>query len=86
QRYKSLGAPLHDPCTIVYLVDPSIFSGKECNLQVEISSDLTMGQTVVDWWQATDRPKNAFVVVDGDDERFFSLLTNRVKSLADSFC
>lgn len=84
ERYDSAGAPLHDPCTIAYLIDPTIFSGKDCNLQVETNSDLTLGQTVADWWKATDHPINAKVIVNGDDERFFELLTSRLATLAEA--
>ena len=35
KKYKSLGAPLHDPCTIAWLLQPQLFSLKPCNISVE---------------------------------------------------
>ena len=37
-----------------------------------------MGQTVIDWWGATDRPKNVHVVREVDDDAFFALLVERI--------
>ena len=52
EKYGSGGAPLHDPCTIAYLLDPEIFKLKECNIEIETVSELTMGHTAVDFWEA----------------------------------
>jgi purine nucleosidase len=81
-RYGSTGAPLHDPCVIAYLLDPEIFSGRRCNVEIELVSPLTMGATVVDWWGATDREPNCLVIGDLDDVRFYELLTDRIGRLA----
>ena len=48
ELYETEETPLHDPCVITYLLDPSIFSGKEVNVTVEENSELTRGETVVD--------------------------------------
>lgn len=81
ERYGTAGGPLHDPCVIAYLIEPDIFTGRRCNVEIETESDLTMGATVVDWWEATDRPKNAFVVGDLDADRFYALLAERIGRL-----
>lgn len=78
QKYGSDGAPLHDPCTTAYLLQPELFTTKACNLQVEIHSELTMGHTAVDFWHVTDRPKNVEWAHSVDDEGFFDLLTERL--------
>mgnify|MGYP002721535765 FL=1 len=31
-KYGSLGAPLHDPCTIAWLLDPDLFQGRHINV------------------------------------------------------
>ncbi len=59
EKYGSEGAPLHDPCTIAWLIDPTLFSGRQINVEIETVSDLTLGMTVADWWGVTDRAKNA---------------------------
>lgn len=78
EKYGSDGAPLHDPCVIVYLVKPDLFGGRRCNVEIETESELTRGMSVVDWWGVTDRAVNALVMRDVDDEEFFSLFVDRL--------
>ena len=81
EKYGSDGGPLHDPTVIAYLLKPELFSGRDCNVEVETASPLTVGMTVVDWWQVTGRRHNARVMKDVDAEGFFALLTERVGRL-----
>ena len=78
-KYGSEGAPLHDPCTIAYLLKPGLFEGKICNVEVETESPLTLGHTAVDFWQVTDRAKNANWLYQVDAVGFFALLIERLK-------
>lgn len=80
-KYGTDGGPLHDPCVIAYLLQPDLFAGRQCNVSIEIQSELTMGMTVIDWWGVTDRPKNAFVLGNVDAQGFFDLITERVATL-----
>ena len=81
EKYGSEGAPLHDPCTIAYLIQPQLFSGRQINVEIETSSELTLGMTVADWWGITDRPKNALFIGDLDAEAFYALLAERLARL-----
>ncbi|KJZ21008.1 nucleoside hydrolase [Loktanella sp. S4079] len=81
EKYGSEGAPLHDPCTIAYLIDPTLFSGRHINVEIETDSDLTLGMTVADWWRVTDREPNALFVGDLDAEGFYALLADRLAKL-----
>lgn len=80
-KYGSDGGPLHDPCTVAWMIAPDIFNGRPCNVEIETASPLTMGMTVVDWWQVSSRPHNALVIGDLDADRFFSLITERLATL-----
>lgn len=80
EKYGTDGAPLHDPCVIAYLIDPHIFSGRICNVEIETGSELTRGMTVVDWWHVTDRARNASVMRDVHAGAFFDLFTTRLAS------
>jgi purine nucleosidase len=81
-----VGAPLHDPCAIAWLLRPELFEARSCHVAIETSSELTMGRTVVDW-QGRGRlnrgaePANAQVVDRIDADGFFSLLTERLAKL-----
>ena len=73
-KYGSNGAPLHDPCTIAYLLKPDLFQGKHCNVTVETQSELTIGHTAVDFWHVTDRPPNVNWIHTVDADGFYDLL------------
>lgn len=81
EKYGTDGGPLHDPCVIAYLLQPDLFAGRDCNVEIETMSELTMGMTVVDWWGVSDRPHNARVMRDIDHEGFFKLLAERLAVL-----
>ncbi|MEE4162114.1 MAG: nucleoside hydrolase, partial [Woeseiaceae bacterium] len=78
KKYGSAGAPLHDPCTVAYLLEPGLFEGKPCNISVETESPLTRGHTAVDFWHVTDRPANALWMHAVDAPGFYELLTDRL--------
>ena len=81
EKYGTDGGPLHDPTTIAWLLQPGLFNGRLCNVEIETQSDLTRGATVVDWWGVTERPKNALVIREGDVDGFFELIQLRLQNL-----
>ena len=81
EKYGSEGAPLHDPCTVAYLLRPELFSGRFINVEIETGSDLTLGMTVADWWRVSRRAPNANFIGDVDAEGYFALLTERLARL-----
>jgi purine nucleosidase len=81
EKYGIAGAPLHDPCVIAYLLQPGLFSGKACRVDVETESELTIGQTVVDWWGVTGAEPNAMVMSDVDRQGFIDLVVERIARL-----
>lgn len=83
-KFGSVGAPLHDPCTIAFLLQPELFAGKHCNISIETQSELTMGHTAVDFWHTTDRPKNATWIHAVDDDGFYDLLVERLSRFKDA--
>jgi purine nucleosidase len=80
-HYGIAGAPLHDPCVIAYLLKPSLFKSRNLYVTVEITSEATMGRTIVDWWQSTHHQPNVNVVCEVDAEGFYALLTDRLARL-----
>lgn len=81
EKYGSKGAPLHDPCTIAYLIQPALFAGRHINVEIETEGAFTLGMTVADWWRVTDRPANALFMKDIDAEGFYTLLAERLGRL-----
>lgn len=78
EKYGTEGAPLHDPCTIAYLLNPELFELKPCNIRVETESQLTLGHTAVDFWGSTGLPANANWAHRVDRDGFFDLLVERL--------
>lgn len=81
EKYGTEGGPLHDPCTIAYLLKPELFRGKRCHVAVETHSELTMGATVVDYWGVTGRAPNATWITHADADGFYELLNECLRRL-----
>ncbi len=81
EKYGSGGGPLHDPTVIAYLLQPELFEGRYVNVEIEIHSELTMGMTVVDWWDVTDRKPNVTFNNQINADGFFQLILERLAIL-----
>ena len=81
EKYGSNGGPLHDPTVIAYLLKPELFEGRDVNVEIEIHSELTMGMTVVDWWNVTDRQPNVTYKNQINADGFFQLILERLSLL-----
>jgi len=74
-KYFELGGgALHDPCVIAYLLDRSLFKGRDVHVEIDTSFSLTRGRTVVDWWHKRGLQPNAHVCNEVNVERFFDRL------------
>lgn len=80
-KYGWEGAPLHDPCTVAWLLDPSIFEGRRMAVTVDTTDGPNFGRTVADWYAVTDHQPNALVIHRGDSDRFFQLIVERLATL-----
>lgn len=81
QKYGTEGGPLHDPCVIAWLLKPELFQGRQINVSIETTSELTMGATVADYWGITNKPKNVHFLRSGDAEGYYDLLVERIARL-----
>ena len=73
--------PIHDPCTIAWLLQPALFRAEPVPVAVETEGAHTLGATVVDWWGVTGRPPNAHWVTAVDGEGVLHLLIERIGRL-----
>ena len=80
-RYGMSGAPLHDPCVIAYLLQPTLFSHRQAYVEVDLASPLTLGRTVVDFWGISGHPVNAKVMQTINADGFYQLLIDRLGTL-----
>ncbi|MNH06101.1 Pyrimidine-specific ribonucleoside hydrolase RihA [compost metagenome] len=79
-KWGFAGAPLHDPCTIAWLLAPTLFHGVECRVDIETSGAHTTGMTVVDRYGLTGKPANALVLLGLDRAGFIDLLVERLRA------
>ena len=78
EKYGWIGAPMHDPCVIAYLVDPTLFRGRKMSIAIDHVQESTIGNT----YERTDgSAPNATVMFDVDTERFIDLVVERWSSL-----
>ncbi|WP_339021004.1 pyrimidine-specific ribonucleoside hydrolase RihA [Aeromonas salmonicida] len=78
-KWGFAGAPLHDPCTIAWLLAPGLFHGVECRVDIETRGVHTTGMTVVDRYGLTGKPANALVLLGLDRPGFIDLLVERLR-------
>lgn len=68
------GVPVHDACTIAYLIDPSLFTMKEMHVQIDLTGEYTFGSTVGDYNGVEGKEPNVLAGMSSDRERFVQLL------------
>lgn len=70
-------APLHDPCTVAWLLRPELFRLAPCQIAVETQSELTRGHTAVEFRVDAARARHHWATW-ADGQGVFDLLTERL--------
>ena len=75
--------PVHDPCTIAYLIDSAVVQTRRCPLDVEIHSELTLGMTVADLRGSEPSAKDCHtqVATKLDFDKFWDLVTDAIERI-----
>jgi len=73
--------PVHDPCTVAWLLRPTLFETQAVPVAVETAGTHTLGATVVDWWGLTGAPPNADWATEADRDGVLDLLIERIGRL-----
>eukprot|EP00871_Galdieria_phlegrea_P003530 jgi/Galph1/4178/GphlegSOOS_G2815.1 len=67
--------PLHDPCAVAYVLEPSRFVTQWIRVDVELSSGYCRGQTVGDFYgHLLRKPKNVCVAMKVDIDWFWNIM------------
>lgn len=74
--------PVHDACTIAYLIDPSVVSTQAVPVRVETAGELTAGMTVADFRSPASPDCRTRVGVTLDRERFWQLVVDAIRQLS----
>lgn len=75
--------PVHDPCTVVYLIDPTVVKTRRCPVDVELRGDLTVGMTVADLRgpEPSAEECHTQVATKLDFDRFWDLVVDAIKAI-----
>ena len=72
------GAPMHDPCAVMALLYPELFTMKDYYVQVETLGDYCKGATVADWNGIQGQAPNATCILDVDRDAFADRLVELI--------
>ncbi len=78
EKWGFQGAPLHDPCTIAWLLKPEIFTTARRWVGVETQGKYTQGMTVVDYYFLSGNESNTEIMLNIDRQAFVDLLAERL--------
>lgn len=70
--------PVHDPCTLAYLIDPTIVETVKVPVDVELNGSLTTGMTVADFRAPAPEACHTKVATRLDAPRFWGLVVDAI--------
>ncbi|RYG72009.1 nucleoside hydrolase [Lentibacillus lipolyticus] len=74
------GGPIHDACTVAYLINPDIFDVKKLRVDIETKGEFSYGMTCVDTHGVTNRQANVNFAYQLDQKKFWSLFEDALSS------
>ncbi|KAD3514864.1 nucleoside hydrolase [Arthrobacter yangruifuii] len=75
--------PVHDPCAVAYVIDPSVMTTRRVPLDVELTGTLTLGMTVADFRAPAPADCNTSVAVDLDHRKFWDLVVDALQRIGE---
>lgn len=83
--YRRMGRLAHDEAVryndvpaVAYVIDPTLMETQRLPVAIDTTSELTRGQTVVDWYGLTGREANVDVCLDVDAQRLTDIVVERL--------
>lgn len=73
--------PVHDPCAVAYVIDPTVVETVRVPVSVELAGALTRGRTVADFRAAPGADCHTAVATRLDVDRFWDLVVDAVRAL-----
>jgi purine nucleosidase len=75
--------PVHDPCAVAYVIDPSVMTTRRAPLAVELTGTHTLGMTVADFRAAPGPDVHTQVAVDLDADKFWGLVVDALRRIGE---
>lgn len=72
------GAPMHDPCAVMYLIHPEVFEKRELHVEIETGGEYCRGATIADIYGASGAKPNALCLMGLDRIAFVNYLVEAV--------
>ncbi|WP_072690384.1 uridine-preferring nucleoside hydrolase UriH [Rhodococcus marinonascens] len=87
RRYKGAqgfdAPPVHDPCAVAYVIDPTIVRAVPVPISVETTGTLTLGMTVADFRAPAPDGCLTSAALELDFERFWGLVVDALERIGD---
>ena len=81
-RYRNVfgfpAAPVHDPCAVAAVVDPTILRAQNMHVKIETTGEWTSGRTVCDVYDTLGKEPNARVGYGLEVERFWDMVIETI--------
>lgn len=75
--------PVHDPCAVAYVIDPSIVKTRKTLVDIELGGSLTRGMTVADFRAPAPEGCRTSVAVELDRDRFWALVVDALQRIGE---
>jgi purine nucleosidase len=73
--------PVHDPCAVARVIDPSVMTVRRTPLAVELTGTHTLGMTVADFRSPAPADCTTQVAVELDHEKFWALIVDALERI-----
>lgn len=83
QNQGFVDPPVHDPCTVAYLIDPTVMTIKKAPIDVELTGELTVGMTVADLRAPAPADCHTQYADKLDVDRFWELVHNAIEAIGE---
>jgi purine nucleosidase len=75
--------PVHDPCAVAYVIDPSVMDVVRVPLDIELTGTLTLGMTVADFRAPAPPDCTTQVARNLDHAKFWALIVDALQRIGD---
>jgi purine nucleosidase len=75
--------PVHDPCAVAYVIDPTVMTTRRAPLAVELTGTHTLGMTVADFRAEPGPEVTTQVAVSLDADRFWALVVDALERIGE---
>lgn len=83
QNQGFIDPPVHDPCTVAYLIDPDVMTVVKAPIDVETEGELTLGMTVADLRAPAPEDCHTQYAEKLDVERFWGLIHEAIENIGE---